>query len=55
MAAEARANSERSEIEQRAKDEREAAKQLLASNFERSIGSIVEAVAIAAKVAERGA
>ena len=48
MAAEARANSERSEIEQRAKDEREAAKQLLASNFERSIGSIVEAVAIAA-------
>ena len=48
VAAEARANSERSEIEQRAKDEREAAKQLLASNFERSIGSIVEAVAIAA-------
>ncbi len=48
MAAEARANSERSEVEQRSKDEREAAKQLLASNFERSIGGIVQAVAIAA-------
>jgi methyl-accepting chemotaxis protein len=48
MAAEARANAERNDAERRAKDEREAAKQLLASNFERSIGSIVEAVAIAA-------
>ncbi|MBR0823683.1 methyl-accepting chemotaxis protein [Bradyrhizobium liaoningense] len=48
MAAEARANSERHDVEQRAKEEREAAKQRLASNFERSIGSIVEAVAIAA-------
>ena len=48
MAAEARANSERHEIEQRAKEEREAAKHRLASNFERSIGGIVEAVAIAA-------
>lgn len=48
MAAEARANSERHEIEQRAKEEREAAKQRLASNFERSIGGIVQAVAVAA-------
>jgi methyl-accepting chemotaxis protein len=48
MAAEARANQERGEVEQRAKDEREAAKQRLASNFERSIGGIVQAVAIAA-------
>ncbi|WP_441238832.1 methyl-accepting chemotaxis protein [Bradyrhizobium sp. 930_D9_N1_4] len=48
MAAEARANSERSEIEQRAKQDREAAKQRLASNFERSIGGIVQAVAVAA-------
>jgi methyl-accepting chemotaxis protein len=48
MAAEARANQERGEIEQRAKQDREAAKQRLASNFERSIGGIVEAVAIAA-------
>ncbi|AHY55154.1 methyl-accepting chemotaxis protein [Bradyrhizobium japonicum] len=48
MAAEARANRERSEVEQRAKQDREAAKQRLAGNFERSIGGIVEAVAIAA-------
>ena len=48
MAAEARANSERGAVEQRAKEDREAAKQRLASNFERSIGGIVEAVAIAA-------
>ena len=48
MAAEARANSERGEIEQRAKQDRESAKQRLASNFERSIGGIVQAVAIAA-------
>lgn len=53
MAAEARANSERSEIEQRAKAEREAAKQLLASNFERSIGGIVQAVAVAANEAQQ--
>ncbi|MCP3379610.1 methyl-accepting chemotaxis protein [Bradyrhizobium sp. CCGUVB4N] len=48
MAAEARANQERGEVEQRAKQDREAAKQRLATNFERSIGGIVEAVAIAA-------
>src|SRR5262245_41161833 len=48
MEAEARANSERHDVEQRAEEEREAAKQRLASNFERSIGSIVEAVAVAA-------
>jgi methyl-accepting chemotaxis protein len=48
MAAEARANSERHEVEQRAKQDREAAKHRLANNFERSIGGIVEAVAIAA-------
>jgi methyl-accepting chemotaxis protein len=47
-AAEARANSERSEVEQRAKAEREAAKQQLANGFERSVASIVEAVAVAA-------
>lgn len=48
MAAEARANSERSEVEQRSKEEREMAKQRLATNFERSIGGIVQAVAVAA-------
>src|SRR6478609_4006192 len=48
MAAEARANSERSEIEQRAKHERETAKLRLANGFEQSVGNIVEAVAVAA-------
>jgi len=47
-AAEARANHERMEVESRAKQDRDAARQELASGFERKVGSIVEAVAIAA-------
>jgi methyl-accepting chemotaxis protein len=47
-AAESRANAERSETEQRAKREREAAMRELASGFERKISHIVEAVAVAA-------
>src|ERR1700761_515337 len=47
-AAEARSHSERSEAERRAKQERDAARRELASGFERKIGSIVEAVAVAA-------
>jgi methyl-accepting chemotaxis protein len=47
-AAEMRANAERVEAEQRAKQEREAAMRELASGFERKIGHIVEAVAVAA-------
>jgi len=47
-AAEMRANAERLEAEQRAKQEREAAMRDLASGFERKIGHIVEAVAVAA-------
>jgi methyl-accepting chemotaxis protein len=48
-AAKARANSERTETEQRAKHDRDAARRELAAGFERKIGSIVEAVAIAAR------
>jgi len=47
-AAEMRANVERIEAEQRAKQEREAAMRDLASGFERKISHIVEAVAVAA-------
>jgi methyl-accepting chemotaxis protein len=47
-AAEMRANAERAEAEQRAKQEREAAMRDLASGFERKISHIVEAVAVAA-------
>jgi methyl-accepting chemotaxis protein len=47
-AAEMRANADRTESEQRAKHEREAAMRELASGFERKIGHIVEAVAVAA-------
>jgi methyl-accepting chemotaxis protein len=47
-AAEARANVERSEAEHRAKQERDIAMRELATGFERKIGSIVEAVAVAA-------
>src|SRR5882724_7182676 len=47
-AAEARANEERAEAERRAKHERDAAMHELAGGFERKIGSIVEAVAVAA-------
>jgi methyl-accepting chemotaxis protein len=46
-AAEARANTERSEAERRAKLSSDAARRELAVGFERKIGSIVEAVAIA--------
>jgi len=47
-AAEARANAERAEAEQNAKLERDAARRELAAGFERKIGGIVEAVAVAA-------
>jgi methyl-accepting chemotaxis protein len=47
-AAEAHANAERTEAERRAKQDREAARRELAADFERKIGSIVEAVAVAA-------
>lgn len=47
-AAESRANAERGEAEQRVKQEREVAMRDLASGFERKIGHIVEAVAVAA-------
>jgi methyl-accepting chemotaxis protein len=48
-AAEARANGERTEIERRSKQDRDAARRELATGFERKIGSIVEAVAVAAR------
>ena len=47
-AAEARANSNRMTAEQSAKQDRDAARRELAAGFERKIGSIAEAVAIAA-------
>ncbi len=47
-AAEKRANAERADTQQRAKHEREAAMRELASGFERNVGHIVEAVAVAA-------
>src|SRR5215470_7866582 len=47
-AAEARANAERNEAEQNAKRNSDAARRELAAGFERKIGGIVEAVAIAA-------
>ena len=46
--AEARANLDHIESERRAKQDRDAARRELASGFERKIGSIVEAVAVAA-------
>jgi methyl-accepting chemotaxis protein len=46
-AAEARANAERSEAERRAKQSSDSARRDLAVGFERKIGSIVEAVAVA--------
>ena len=48
QAAEARANNERSEAERQAKHDRDAARRELAAGFERKIGGIVEAVAVAA-------
>ncbi|MGJ4950990.1 methyl-accepting chemotaxis protein [Bradyrhizobium sp. HKCCYLS20291] len=47
-AAEARANAEHAEIERRRKLEGDAARRELATGFERRIGGIVEAVAVAA-------
>jgi methyl-accepting chemotaxis protein len=47
-AAEANAHRQRTEIEQRAKHDRDTARRELASGFERTVGSIVEAVAVAA-------
>jgi methyl-accepting chemotaxis protein len=47
-AGEARANADRSEAERKAKQERDAARRELAAGFERKVGSIVEAVAVAA-------
>jgi methyl-accepting chemotaxis protein len=47
-AAEARANTERAGAERHAKQERDAAMRELAAGFERKIGHIVEAVAVAA-------
>jgi methyl-accepting chemotaxis protein len=47
-AAEARANTERAGVERQAKQERDAAMRELAAGFERKIGHIVEAVAVAA-------
>ena len=47
-AAEACANSERTEAERRAKQESHAARRELAAGFERKIGGIVQAVAVAA-------
>jgi methyl-accepting chemotaxis protein len=52
-AAEARANSERTEIEQHSKQDRDAARRELADGFERKVGSIVEAVAVAAREMQR--
>src|SRR5262249_30219974 len=48
IAAEARANGERSEAERNAKRDRDAARRELAAGFERTVGSIVEVVAVAA-------
>jgi methyl-accepting chemotaxis protein len=47
-AAEANAHRERTEIEQRSKHDGDTARRELAAGFERTVGSIVEAVAIAA-------
>jgi methyl-accepting chemotaxis protein len=47
-AAEARAHGERHEAERNAKRDRDAARRELAAGFERTVGSIVEAVAVAA-------
>src|SRR6267142_1219914 len=48
-AAEARANAQRAEADQKAKQERDAAMRELAAGFERKVGHIVEAVAVAAR------
>jgi methyl-accepting chemotaxis protein len=48
-AAEVRANAERVEMEKSAKQDRDSARRDLASGFERNVGRIVEAVAVAAQ------
>src|SRR5713101_7061608 len=48
-AAEARANANRAEADLKAKQERDAAMRGLAAEFERKVGHIVEAVAVAAR------
>jgi methyl-accepting chemotaxis protein len=48
-AAEIHANAERVEVEKRAKQDRDGARRELASGFERTIGHIVESVAVAAQ------
>ena len=47
-AAEARAHADRVEADQKAKQDRDAARRSMASDFERKVGHIVEAVAVAA-------
>src|SRR5216684_3406831 len=48
-ASEARANADRAEADRKAKQERDAAMRELAAGFERKVGHIVEAVAVAAR------
>jgi methyl-accepting chemotaxis protein len=48
-ASETRANADRAEADRKAKQERDAAMRELASEFERKVGHIVEAVAVAAR------
>jgi methyl-accepting chemotaxis protein len=52
-AAEARANIERIETEQHAKQDRDSARRELASGFERTIGHIVESVTVTAQEIQR--
>jgi methyl-accepting chemotaxis protein len=49
VAAEARANAERTEVEQRSKQDRDATRRELATGFERKVGGIVGAVSVAAR------
>ena len=49
QAAEGRANAQRAEADLKAKQERDAAMRELAAGFERKVGHIVEAVAVAAR------
>ena len=48
-AAETRANADRVESDKQAKRERDGARRELASGFERTVGHIVETVAVTAK------
>jgi methyl-accepting chemotaxis protein len=49
IASESRANNERLETEKRAKQDRDAARRTMASDFERKVGHIVESVAVTAQ------